>query len=386
MSHPHLSNLSVLLYNTSSVPGSHVFPAEVGEGVLGPGGDGEGGDGGGSFFETYFSVPRFATETSLGALSVLSNALSLTAFNYVYGRQTAYHILFLNLAIANILCTILSWLCNNILFLFNKQMFDLMASSSMCEVFVYLLAAVFASSAFGLVSTLTMLGFSTVQYFAVCRPLDHTFIVRKRRVCIFIVTSWLVSLSCACLPFFILLGLTHKGTCDEDMLGTILLVVIIGTDISLGVVVLTYLSIVGLCLRIYTEIQKLRKRLSQFRFDHEVSGERKAFVTIIILLSTLTIFFIPYVAVYAITLNSSDSGIDMQSDALIYYMNLLPYLKFFTDPIIYGMRMKEVREGWSRMMITCGVKNCSCMKHEFTFVPHTTTSTISVNQVVSTSV
>lgn len=377
---PIMENHSEMFTNSSVGPtGNHVnsvYDSDYG--------------GGGSFFDTYFSVPRFATETTLGALSVLSNALSLTSFNYVYGRQTAYHILFLNLAIANILSTIIAWVCNNSFFLFQEQMMNLMSNgSSICELFIYLLAAVFASSAFALVSTLTMLGFTTVQYFAVCRPLHHSSIVRKRRICIFIFLSWFISLICACLPFFILLGIIQGGACDEAMLGNILLVVIIGTDVSIGVVVLTYFSIVALCLRIYSEIKKLKKRLSQFRFDHEVSGERKAFVTIIILLSTLTIFVIPYAAVYVITLNfNNNSGLDMQNDVLIYYMNLLPYLKFLTDPIIYGMRMREVREGWSRMMLTCGIHNCSCSKHEFTLVnvPQTTTSVVSMPAVHSTSV
>ena len=364
-----VTNFSVLLN------GSHD------NGLFIPPGSSNNGDS--SFFDTYFSVPRFVTETVLGTMSIFSNALALGAFNYVHGRQTAYHILFLNLAIGNILSTMLSWLCNNVLFLFENRLISmLLAGSSMCEVFVFLLAAVFASSAFGIVSTLTMLGFTTVQYFAVCRPLHHSSIVRKRRICIFIMCTWIISLGSACLPFSILMTMTSSGTCDENMLGNIFVVVVVGTNVSIAVVVITYLSIVALCLRIYVEIRQLKRRLSQFRFEHEVSGERTAFVTIVILLTTLTAFFIPYAAVYVISLNSN-SEIDMQNNILIYYMNILPYLKFFTDPIIYGMRMREVREGWSRMMLTCGLRRCACVRNEFAFVPQSTASALSTAQVTT---
>ncbi len=68
-----------------------------------------------------FLTGRFAAETVLSILSVLFNILAFCAVQLVHGHRTVYHLLFTNLSIANILCSILSWLCNNALFLFEQH-------------------------------------------------------------------------------------------------------------------------------------------------------------------------------------------------------------------------------------------------------------------------
>lgn len=342
-----------------------------------------------SFFETYFSVPRFATETVLAIISAICNLLALGAVYHTRGRQTAYHLLFFNLAVANILSCILSWLCNNVLFLFQKEIDAQMETgTSLCEIFVFLLAGVFASSSFGLVSTLTMLGFSSVQYFAICKPLHHQSIVRKKKICIFITCTWSITLAGAFIPFIVLINITKNSECDPLLLGKILDVIVFGSNISIGVVGAAYITIVCLCLIIYAEIRSLQKRLSQFRFDQDMSSERKSFITIVILLTTLTVFFIPYAVVYVVSLNKQAESA-MENKALIYYMNLLPYVKFFSDPIIYGMRMQEVREGWRRMLVKFGItERCRCcVSTEFVAIQQTSqshcTSVVSFNNTAA---
>ena len=327
---------------------------------------------------------RFVTETVLSCVSIICNTLALVAVRYVHGHQTAYHILFTNLSIANILCSVLSWLCNNTLFLFENQITFMIISGthSVCELFVYLMAAVLVSTSFGIVSTLTMLGFATVHYFAICNPLHHETIVRKRRIWIFICCTWIVTLGSACIPFVTMLNIVKRGECGEDMLSHILFMVVLTTNVSIGVVALVYVTIVSLCLRIYAEIYKLQKRLSQFRFNQEVNSERKAFITIVILIATLTIFFIPFAVVYVVSLNSN-SGSHLQSDALIYYMNLLPYIKYFTDPIIYGARMREIRDTWRHVLVRCGLVKCTCLQSaEFIQVP-TSSGSVTITVAVS---
>ena len=296
----------------------------------------------------------------LSCVSIICNTLALVAVRYVHGHQTAYHVLFINLSIANILCSVLSWLCNNTLFLFEDQITFLIVSGtqSVCDLFVYLLAAVLVSISFGIVSTLIMLGFATVQYFAICNPLRHETIVRKRRIWMVICCMWMITLGSACIPFVTMLNSVRKGECGDVMLSQILFVVVLTANVSIGVVGLVYIIIVFLCLRIYSEIYKLQQRLSQFRFNQEVNNERKAFVTIVILMTTFTVFFIPFAVVYVISLNSN-----LQNDALIYYMNLLPYIKCFTDPILYGARMREIRDIWRQVIVKCGWVKCTCLQN-----------------------
>lgn len=331
-----------------------------------------------------FLAGRFVTETILSCVSVICNSLALVAVR-LHSHQTPYHILFTNLSIANILCSVLSWLCNNTLFLFEDQITFMILSGqqSVCELFVYLMAAVLVSTSFGIVSTLTMLGFATVQYFAICNPLHHETIVRKRRIWTFVFCTWIITLGSACVPFVAMLHVVKKGDCGDAMLSHILFVVVLTTNVSIGIVAVVYVIIVSLCLRIYTEIYKLQKRLSRFRFNQEVNSERKAFVTIVILIVTLTLFFIPFAVVYVISLNSSSQS-HLQSDALIYYMNLLPYIKYFTDPIIYGARMREIRDTCRQVWAKCGLlRRCTCLPNaEFTPVP-TSTGSVTVTVAVS---
>ncbi len=337
----------------------------------------------GGFFDTYFSMPRFVTESTLATASVLSNALALVALVHVYGRQTVYHRLFVNLAVANILASILAWISNNMFYIFGEHIEVLLVSgTSLCQIIAFLLAAVFVSSSFGIVSTLTMLGFTTVQYFAICRPLHHLSIVRKRKICIFLTWTWIVSLAFACVPCIVVWYRAKHGECDADMLDKILQVIVFGANCSTGVVGIVYILIVLMCIRIYTEIRNLQIRLNQFRFKQEVSSERKAFVTIVILLTTLSLFFIPYACLYVITLNAT-TDVDIQNNVLIYYMVLLPYLKFLTDPLIYGMRMKEVKDAWLRIFIKCGITVCRGNIPDIMVLPP---STASINMPAVTAV
>jgi hypothetical protein len=222
------------------------------------------------------------------------------------------------------------------------------------QVFGYLAIAMFFNSTFGIVSTLTLLGFITVQYFAICRPLQHMSMVCKKRVVTFIILSWSITILAQFVPLTTLLVLT-RGSCDADLLGMILRVVVIGADVCIATVALIYTTILFIGIRIYWEIRLLQKRLSQFRFDQEVRGEHQAFVTTLMLLTSLTLFFIPYTTVYMISLHRSHwHDHEINNSVLIYYMNLLPYIKFLSDPIIYGLRMKEIREGCRRFAYMCG--------------------------------
>jgi len=108
------------------------------------------------------------------------------------------------------------------------------------------------------------------------------------------------------------------------------------------------------------------------RYDQlaNVHCERRAFGTIALMLATLGLFFAPYMTLHVISLNLpaatdylhasavvyymnlvSDIAIfvlkrDVKLQLTDYYMNLLPYVKFTSDPVIYGLRMREVKVGF----------------------------------------
>ena len=272
----------------------------------------------------------------------------LLLFQYArYHRSKAvYNTLFVNLMVANMMTCALSWLCNNVIFFFEERLLTMvMATFNFCRLYVYLTAAVFVTSASGIVSTLTMLGFTVVQYLAVCKALHHQTILRKSKVRVFIACSWILSLLAGIVPFLILLFVSENRACDLDLLAIILQVVIAGADTCVALVTVIFIVIVCLCIRIFVQLRTRGERIAEHRQERNMmKGEKRAFITIVILVVTLATLVIPYTVIYMLSLNSTqDMGI--QSQAVIYYMNLLPYLKFLSDPLIYGLRMREFKDG-----------------------------------------
>ncbi len=348
--------------------------------------------GGTAFFSTYFSIPRFSAETLLASLATLANAVTLLAVvcSRCQRARSVYNRLFINLAVANMMSCTLSWLCNNLLFLFNKEIVHLIVTSfNMCRLFVYLTAAVFVSSAFGIVSTVTMLGFTSVQYFAICRPLHHQAIFRTTRTRLFLAAAWGLSLLCSFLPFLALVIIAQQRDCSADLLTLISNFVVYGVNCCVGIVGAIYAIIIVLCVRIFYEIKVIGMRISRHRNERQdVKAERRAFVTIVILLCTLTVFFTPYSVIYVVSLNSKNPGFGFKDEGIIYYMTILPYFKFLSDPLIYGLRMREVKDGCLRMLAKCGLGNCPCLKSQMNkiFQPvHVRTNSLYLHRLSSRS-
>ena len=275
-------------------------------------------------------------------------------------KGTAYRILFYNLLSANTLCCILSWFANNSLLIFERHLSHLMREpGGLCRVFVSLMAAMFVSVAFATESSVTMLGFTTVQYRSVSRPLVHWSITRKKMAYTFLVSSWPLIFVFGCVPFGILLGMVNSKECTMDMYTYATSIVIVGSTIAMTIEGVTYIIIIIISSLIYIKLRRYGQGFWNIRFDNQIRNQKRIFATTLMLFITLVIFSIPYIVVYMITMNSGDIS-SIQNSTLIHYMNILPYFKFVSDPIIYGMRMREVKKSWFRLMVKCGFEKCVC--------------------------
>lgn len=318
------------------------------------------------FFDVYYSSPRFAIETFMAILAVLANVFTMVLLYKGSSKQkgTAYRILFYNLSAANTLCCILSWIANNTLLLFERHLAHVIREpEGLCRVFISLMAAMFVSVAFGTESCVTMLGFTAVQYRSVSRPLVHWALTRQRMAYVFLATSWLLTFVFGGLPFGILVGMTNDADCTPDMRNRAIRLVIGGATAAVTIEGATYAVIIVLSALVYVKLRRYSQGLWNIRFDSQIRNQKRIFGTTLMLFITLVIFSTPYMVLYVVTLNAGDmSGV--QESALIHYMNILPYLKFLTDPIIYGMRMREVKESWFRLMVKCGFEKCACARDE----------------------
>lgn len=179
-------------------------------------------DGDLDFFSIYFSTPRFASETALALASAVLNCIALlTLINQHLARPTnaVYRCLFINLALTNLLISVVQWFCNNVLYFFEHQLIEMLNAGRVCTFIVYLTAAFFVASSFGMVSSLTMLGFATYQYFAICKPLRNIAVMSTTRVTAFLVMSWFFSFFFGCLPFVVLLLMAeYASDCNESFM------------------------------------------------------------------------------------------------------------------------------------------------------------------------
>ena len=134
----------------------------------------------------FFDRVRFAADSGAAAFSTLLNGAVLVTLcldqcrhNASRPTKTVYRCLFVNLMLANTLSSLTSWLGNNMLFLAP----EFLSSGGLCAYLVYVAAAFFISTTFGLASVMTVLGFAIVQYYAICRPLENMTVVNVHATC-----------------------------------------------------------------------------------------------------------------------------------------------------------------------------------------------------------
>jgi hypothetical protein len=196
---------------------------------------------------------------------------------------------------------------------------------------------------------------------AICSPLWTATHVTKGKMRVCILCAWLLSVVLATSPAFLVLAMTRMQHCKlyaTDMAVHSLEICAYGLA---GLIVI----IVALYARVYRKILLHRKEQSQIRRNsrsgHDSESNFKAFITTGILTSTLVLFWLPFMVLHFISAHVDyDSIPDSVLHAKFYIIDFLPVLNFLTDPIVYGIRMKEIREGYAlmfrRLFPCCGDK------------------------------
>jgi len=112
-------------------------------------------------------------------------------------------------------------------------------------------------------------------------------------------------------------------------------------DVSAGIHIALYVANAVLCVKIYRRIRLAGREMTRARLRQSLRRQRRAFTTIVTLLVTLNAFFVPSIVVHVISLNAADVTL-LSNAAVIYCMNMLPYLKYASDPMI-GLRHAHAR-------------------------------------------
>ena len=283
------------------------------------------------FFDTYYSNSRFIVETCLAIVAMLSNAIMLLlTYSNRYRRHYAYFAFFRNLLVANVLSAAAQWFTNNMLYLMGDKLSYI---QDHCHVMLLLLSANVICKVFGTVSVVSLLGLSVIHCMAVCYPIRYVVHMNTNRVHCAIGMSWVVTTVAACMEIVVCVGKLTVGNCPaEDKF--ISIVTTVDADITIIALTLLYGVIIGLCLRIALEIRRLQRRLNRLCWTDNLKQERGTFRSIVGLTVTMIAFIFPYHIIYFLSLNFDLPPIHKAS-SLLYFMNVLPYVKYATDPIFF---------------------------------------------------
>ena len=322
-------------------------------------------DDGPSMSDVY--AARFVPYTLVAACGFLFNALSLLAMSRIRQRCTVHHTLLRNLAACDIVGSALLWMYYNSPYIFPR--FAIRTLSHCLFVGVVLVAPFILSLSASLFSLLML---AVNQYVAICYPIFSTTSVTRRRACAVVGCAWVVSVVGACVPglAMLLLHRTAAG-CASSAVSLGVRSLEVCAYLLAGLIVV----IVVLYGSIYREVLSYRRRTPRPRAaavskrrlrsvtsrgnnttatgttTHEATERNyKAFMTTLLLWGTLVVFWLPYMVFHFISAHLDVAAVP---DAVVYVkfyvIDFLPVLNFVTDPIIYGIRMREVRCGYRRL-------------------------------------
>ncbi|KAI0213343.1 hypothetical protein LSAT2_001613 [Lamellibrachia satsuma] len=223
------------------------------------------------------------------------------------------------------------------------------------QVMLLLLSVSLIHMVFGISVAVLLLGFSVVQFLAVSQPLRYDHLVTVTKVRVALVGVWLTCTAVALLPiiaYFVQFG--AGAGCSTERMRYIETLTMTGTNICVDLLMLIYVTIVALCLRIYVIIRQLQRRLSTsvHSWQNDVHYERRTFQSIVVLVVTMTVFTVPYCIVYIVTMNAHSDNM-AGNTAMLYYMNLLPYFKFASDPLIYRRGVTQLKSDLKKVLRSC---------------------------------
>ncbi len=214
---------------------------------------------------------------------------------------------------------------------------------------------------------LTLTCLTINQYVAVVKPWAYTTYTRNRRVTISLITVWLISSLHIVIPLGIIFGLSlisngkrdpmpilHDVAAIEILIWMILFATTIFFNICTSLVI--YRKLVSLQIRTRTVCNS---RL--IKVPSTVKKKQETFITLSFLLLASIFCRLPFPVIGIIGFTSA-SRIDFITWEIINgTLALLLYLNFVVDPLIYFLRMKELRDGlvkpWRWIMMKLGKRN-----------------------------
>ena len=327
-----------------------------------------------------------------GTICILLNVVILMALYKVQNRITTHYRLIISLAVSDMLVggSVLLFKVNKA---FNPTYRDgdgpyWARLTSKCA-FLFIKALNTTGLNITLMNLMTM---AFDHYIAIMKPLQYPVIMTKARVVCAIVIMWVIALMLGFSDFFSAIVVYSKFQAQYNYCEVVLqtlyqdeFTVFANAPICLGIMIFIYT-------RIYMKV--LRRR--QPGLEESISGGRrenrrtgKALITTLLNIGTFVLAWLPLCLfeVSMLVIAKTDPQYlrnpSNQTTMLLANQHLYNLLIFnaIADPIIYTVRMKEVRIGFMRMCACCFCLP-TCQKHT---VPSTSVSAMHSLKVVRRS-
>ena len=202
---------------------------------------------------------------------------------------------------------------------------------------------------FNLVAEANLLLLAIDLYVALCHPLRHLSLLTTKRVKWMIIVTWITAVvfGTSKISYALIYAMSFgKDICHCLVLqrSQSVLVIMCGVHVILtfALVLLTYLRIIWMLAKrnrtVYTEEQEASNRTTK---------NKKAFITIGAILGTYLLFYIPVRVAVPLMYSSTLGKSTMYSVARLAIMWSL--INGICDPLIYSLRMREIRKGYTEI-------------------------------------
>ncbi|CAH1781754.1 unnamed protein product [Owenia fusiformis] len=274
-------------------------------------------------------IPFTIISSLLCASSVAANVIAIVTIYNIPGTMSVNHLLFINLSIADLLGTLSTYLET----VFRAGLhWDVISNWGHYNDVVVIGYTGFAF--FYIEASLTLLIFAIMRFIAIKFPMKYNVLFTKVRVCECMGISWIGS-GIVAIPGIFGLSIIKQN---------------LQTNLEFkywnyvwpAVVIIIFLCVISL----YSTVSKrLLQRRASAVSRNQARDNYGAFITTVILMSTLVVSSMPYAIVKIVRFAQYNEALIAAYHNFICY---LPYFNFMSDPIIYSLRTKDIRLAYRR--------------------------------------
>lgn len=289
---------------------------------------------------------RLIPFTTLAAVGIIVNIVSLLAMRCKRTRPTVHDILLTNLAVCDMTGSVFIWSYNNFYIVF-PEISPRPGGLSFCVFVSGIIVGPFLLALCNSILALLMLALN--QYIAICKPLVYQIRASRGSAKIAVYIAWGISFTIAIIPTVVILLVSHWVDCTA-IVHTMSVRTIEVCCYALAVLVIVNVAMYINIYRIVANYRKYSQPIVRQSRNTNTENNHKAFITTVIMTGVLIILWVPFMVFHFL---SAHVNVDSLSDTAVlakfYVVDFLPLLVFITNPIIYGVRMREVRVGYQRV-------------------------------------